>query len=822
MKLRILSSLLLLGACGSSQPAESTVTAVQIGGSESARAAAAEAGPALDEGALSNLLEEDEAVRIRVPVTDAQPSRGPESAPVTIVVFSDFQCPFCSRVVPTIERILESYPAKVRFVWRNNPLPFHQRAYPAASLAMAAFDAGGDELFWTYHDLLFQNQRDLSDANLRMWASSSLSEQVIQQALNTNPEPRIQADQDLARQIGARGTPNFFINGRQLTGAQPYEAFAAVIDEELQFVAQLRNTGLPQGEVYARLMRDARTDPPPPAPRPGRPARREPDPAAVYNLPLSGNEPSRGPADALVTIVEFSDFQCPFCSRVEPTLDEILQRYPQDVRVVWMNNPLPFHQNAMPAAELAAEAHRQGGDAMFWAAHQAIFRDQRNLERPALLQIAQQLQMNVQEVIRALDTRRHQAMIEGQQDTARRLGASGTPSFFINGRNLRGAQPAAAFSVVIDEELARARQLVAAGTPRAGVYAEAVRNGATEPQFLPGGGGGNAAAPTPRADTVYTIPSVQDAPSRGGQNAPVVIQQFSDFECPFCSRVEPTLRQLEQEFGNQIRLEWRNYPLPFHQHAELAAEAAHEIFTQRGSEAFWQYAELLFQNQRGGLERADLVRYARQIRRVNIRRFEAALDQHTHQARIQADMAAVRTAGARIGTPSFFVNGRLLQGAQPIGAFRDAVQRALREAGQGGQANGAQPSPTTPAGTPIQTAAPSDVAAPPANAQRTPSGLASRVLRPGTGSRHPTATDRVEVHYSGWTTDGNLFDSSINRGRTATFPLNAVIAGWTEGVQLMVEGEQRRFWIPESLAYQGRPGRPAGVLVFDVELISIQ
>ena len=117
--------------------------------------------------------------------------------------------------------------------------------------------------------------------------------------------------------------------------------------------------------------------------------------------------------------------------------------------------------------------------------------------------------------------------------------------------------------------------------------------------------------------------------------------------------------------------------------------------------------------------------------------------------------------------------------------------------------------------------APEDVAAPPASAERSSTGLAWRVLRPGTGTTHPQATSQFEVHYTGWTTDGRMFDSSVTRGETATFPLNRVIAGWTEGVQLMVGGEQRRFWIPQDLAYQGRPGPPAGMLVFDVELIRI-
>jgi FKBP-type peptidyl-prolyl cis-trans isomerase len=117
---------------------------------------------------------------------------------------------------------------------------------------------------------------------------------------------------------------------------------------------------------------------------------------------------------------------------------------------------------------------------------------------------------------------------------------------------------------------------------------------------------------------------------------------------------------------------------------------------------------------------------------------------------------------------------------------------------------------------------PDDVASPPADSETTASGLATKLLRAGEGDQRPTASDTVEVHYSGWTTDGVLFDSSVTRGETIEFGLRQVIAGWTEGVQLMTVGESRRLWIPEDLAYQGQPGSPAGMLVFDVELISIR
>ncbi|ACY18311.1 FKBP-type peptidyl-prolyl cis-trans isomerase [Haliangium ochraceum] len=118
--------------------------------------------------------------------------------------------------------------------------------------------------------------------------------------------------------------------------------------------------------------------------------------------------------------------------------------------------------------------------------------------------------------------------------------------------------------------------------------------------------------------------------------------------------------------------------------------------------------------------------------------------------------------------------------------------------------------------------APEDVAEPPKDAKKTEKGVFYKVLTKGSGDAKPSETSTVEVHYSGWTTDGKMFDSSVTRGKPAAFPLNRVIPGWTDGLQTMVVGEKTRFWIPEELAYQGRPGAPAGMLVFDVELLSIK
>lgn len=115
--------------------------------------------------------------------------------------------------------------------------------------------------------------------------------------------------------------------------------------------------------------------------------------------------------------------------------------------------------------------------------------------------------------------------------------------------------------------------------------------------------------------------------------------------------------------------------------------------------------------------------------------------------------------------------------------------------------------------------APVDVAAVPSDAERSKSGLAWRVLKAGAGDKHPKANSAVVVHYTGWTSDGTMFDSSVERGKPSELTLDAVIPGWREGLRMMVPGERRRLWIPARLAYRGERGKPQGMLVFDVELV---
>src|SRR5690606_13662573 len=182
-------------------------------------------------------------------------------------------------------------------------------------------------------------------------------------------------------------------------------------------------------------------------PTPARAAAPEAEP--IYNVPFNDFQPTKGPKDAKVTIIEVSDFECPFCNRVQPTIQQILDTYKDDVRLVWANNPLSFHRNALPAAEAAYAAHEQG---KFWEMHDKLFENFRSLSRENYEKWAQEIGLDMKKFREALDSGKFRERILEEQKLYTSRGARGTPAFFINGRLVSGAQPFEAFKRVIDEE----------------------------------------------------------------------------------------------------------------------------------------------------------------------------------------------------------------------------------------------------------------------------------------------------------------------------------------------------------------------------------
>jgi protein-disulfide isomerase len=598
--------------------------------------------------------------RKRVPLSGE--SKGPADALVTIVEFSDFQCPFCGRVNPTLSKLMKEYPGKIRVFFKHFPLAFHQDA-PLAS--QAALAAGAQGKFWEMHDKLFENQQSLKRPDLERYAQDlGLDMGRFKEALDKGTyKARVDADTALGAQVGVSGTPAFFLNGRSLVGAQSYEKFKEVVDEEIATAEKLLAKGTPRNKLYDTFLASATAaapaagTPPPGAPRPP-PASNE-----VYKVVL-GDSPSKGGPAPKVTIVEFSEFQCPFCSRVGPTVAKILDTYKDDVQIVFKHLPLSFHNNAENAA-LAAEAARQQGK--FWELHDRMFANQMALDRPSLEKHAQELGLDLAKFKAAMDDPKVKERVEADKKQAAQFGASGTPTFFVNGRKLVGAQPFESFQAVIDQEIKKADEKLKAGVPRANLYAALTKDGLDKVAAPPAQPG------TPSPDAVYKV-EVKGAPTKGPKDALITIVKFSEFQCPFCARVEPTLKRVFDEYAGKVRVVWRDFPLPFHQDAMPAAIVA-RVANEQGK--FWEMHDKLFENQRK-LDRASLEQYAQELG-LNLNKVKAALDQKKYETQIKADLEMGQKVGVR-GTPAFFINGSFLSGAQPFEAFKARIDQELSKA----------------------------------------------------------------------------------------------------------------------------------------------
>jgi protein-disulfide isomerase len=645
--------LLLSLACGPTPPPASPPSR----GSAAAPAAQPEAaGP----GWLSGGPADDADALGPVPVTRADPARGSRSAPVTLVVFSDFECPFCQRLDGTLQELSRRYgPEQLRVVWKNFPLAFHKQARPSAEVAMSVFDLHGPDAFWRFHDAVFGAEERLSPEIVQAALQrAGASPDAVRRALEGGAAAqKVDADLTLAARLGVTGTPASFINGVLVSGAQPIDRFTAIIDAQLDEARALSAQGTPKEAIYAALARKNFTPPPPES------EEQAPEDTTVHQVPV-GDSPARGKSTALVTLVMFGDYQCPFCSRAAGTIEALSARYGDKLRVVWKDNPLPFHEHAEPAAELAHEARAQRGDAAFWRAHARLLAARGALDDATLRAIAAELELNVPAAQRAIAAHRHAAKIEADVDLSDDLDASSTPHFFINGRRLVGAQPIASFQAIIDDEIEKAEALLARGTPPAEIYA------ALQKDAVPPPGPEKVAVPPPGSKA---------APGKGAADGKVVVQMFADFQCPYCTRAAATMDELIKAFPGSVRVVWRNLPLPMHEHAQPAAEAAMEAFAQRGAAGFWKMHDLLLSDpSAGNIDRAALERHAASLG-LDRARFAAALDAGTHRAAVAADAKAAESAGIR-GTPGFVINGYLVRGAQPLTKFKKIVRRALGEA----------------------------------------------------------------------------------------------------------------------------------------------
>ena len=292
--------------------------------------------------------------RRRVPIGDS-PARGPADAPVTIVEFGDFQCPYTKLAEPRLQKLFEKYPDKIRLVWRDAPGGVHLDADDAAAFAREVLRQKGPEMFWRVHDKLLGAAPRLEAPILdRIAAEEGLDAGAIRAALREGRyRASIDADVDLAQASGYLGTPTFFINGR-LVGDEEPDLLENTVSEELTEARRRMAAGVPPAALYDDFQREADSTP--------RPVER-------LALPDPGRRPARGgPPRSAVLVHEFCDLSLLKCAWIEPPLRKTLASYGDEVRLVWWDVSDP--QQALPA-RVATAAAAAGNDG-FWKMHDAI------------------------------------------------------------------------------------------------------------------------------------------------------------------------------------------------------------------------------------------------------------------------------------------------------------------------------------------------------------------------------------------------------------------------------------------------------------------
>ncbi len=420
---------------------------------------------------------------IPVPVYDVQignsPRLGPDSAPVTIVLFTDFSCPHCRKASGIIEKLRERHGDDVRIAFKHFPMTtLHPTVMMAHEAAVAAMVQGN---FWAYHDRLFTHTGPFERPVLTTIAAemgmdpARLGAEIDRHAHRAV----VERDIELGRALGVQGTPTFFINGRKVVGANE-RRIEHVIVHELDHAKELVSAGVPADKVYEKIMSEAVKPlgqdalPKPPSVIPPRPPLPD-DPDTVYRVELL-NSTLVGKPDATITLVLFMDYQCAFSANAEANIGKLMQSMGDNLRVVYKNNPQPRHENAMLAAEAALAAGAQG---KFKEMHDKLFANREKLDREVIDGLARELTLDMTAFAQSLDEHRFAPIIKQEQTMAAQLGATSTPTYFINGKKLKGDQPLEVLELALQKAAQEATEHLSKGVEAKDLYQKIIEKGFT-------------------------------------------------------------------------------------------------------------------------------------------------------------------------------------------------------------------------------------------------------------------------------------------------------------------------------------------------------
>ncbi len=534
-------------------------------------------------------------------------AKGSDHATVTIIAYTDLQCPPCAKANAILNQVMEAYPDEIRIMYKHYPSAIRLDAVIGHEAVLAAAAQGK---FQAMLVRLSSHKGEISQAVLVNYAKDlKLDTDLFSKSLEAHRyRDKVLNDMQEAKGFGVTFAPTFFINGQKLVGARSVKDFKQIIDVALGLA------------------------PPPPVTqaRPNRPSQAP----SIVQVNTEGAH-VKGPEVAPIEIVEFSDFQCPFCNRVLPTLEQVIKKYPGKIRWAFKHFPLPFHTDAPLAHEAALAAGEQG---KFWEMHDRIFLRQKTMKREHLIKHAKDLGLDVEKFTADLDSGRFKATIEQDIEEGRELGVSGTPAFFVNGQRLSGARPVSDFVAIIEKQL----------------------------RSVPAKSAMAATAPV-----VLAPPSVLS--SLGSSKAPVQVEAFIDLASPLSSKIINLLKAIQPLYAENVLIGIRHFPQSFHPDAPLVHQAALAAGKQG---KYWEMQTLIL-GKRSTPKKPQLMAYARKLK-LDESAFALALEKKTFEKVLKQDRAAGLQNDVR-GVPTLLVNGKKIDGVPDIKTFRKVINEALKE-----------------------------------------------------------------------------------------------------------------------------------------------
>jgi protein-disulfide isomerase len=394
-----------------------------------------------------------------LPITKGQAVWGLATAPVTVALFGDLSCEHTRAELRSLARIVSRRGANVRLVFYHRPLAEHAQAKSAALVLAATSLQVGNDAAWRVLSKVAASAEEVNDDEVARWLSAA-GVFASRESLLRDPlaAAQLEADRLLALKLDVRATPTIFVNGERVTGHVADAELERVIDVEARTMRWLVAQGIPPAQAYARRVRknvigvglgvDAR-----------------------WCVPEE-DAPAEGASAPLLTIVEFSDFECEACSSLEPALTATVARHANVVRRVWRSFALPQHRHAARAAAFALSARELGGDRAFWTVHAALFGARSvELDDEQLRRVAAHLGLDADKLLTLAERAERTTELERDHALAESLGLDGAPTLFMNGRRIAGAPPPEALEGLVREELDIAKRLTKAGADSARIRA---------------------------------------------------------------------------------------------------------------------------------------------------------------------------------------------------------------------------------------------------------------------------------------------------------------------------------------------------------------